>query len=186
MKSLVVEPSRPLLHSLERLLLSMDFEVQVAFDGVIACNDFAEDTDVLFISSDTPRLPALEVVSLLKKRKPDLIAVLLLNDFAVSEKTLVENNIINDFISSPFVADEIDALIERTKSRREEQGPFLTLKERALYEALQKGEAEYGSIYKHISKAEEVPAYIAAIKKKYPGTDIHYTDKGLKLVNSNV
>ena len=57
--------------------------VQEAFDGVIGINEFEMGIDVVFIGVDIPRISHLETIDLLKKKKPELIIVVLTNDFVI-------------------------------------------------------------------------------------------------------
>lgn len=187
MKALIVEQNRNLLNSLARFFGSKNIDTINAFDGVIAINEFSEDVDLVIVDSEVPRISFNEVISLLKNKKKDLKVAVLLDDFIVNHENLINNKNVDQFISRPFMVDEINEFIDSLNVDKESYGMFLTYKEYKILNLLNKEDyVNYQTIDTGMYKAEEIYEYIKCLNQKLIDKEIVMTEKGLKLVDKNV
>ncbi|MCR4879911.1 MAG: response regulator [Bacilli bacterium] len=182
-KILLVEPIRELLFSLNRYLTLDGYEVEEAFDGVIALNNFDNSFDLLIIDGDTPRVPCFEVIKLIKNKKKNIRVIVLMNDSILNADILVSNELVDDYIPRPFMPEDILEAINNLKLRHRTTG-FFTNKEYLLLEKLREKEyLPYLEAYQLIYQNEvTLNTYIEVINKKLKEEEIELTEKGFKLV----
>lgn len=187
MKVLIVEQNRHVLNSLSSYLMSKGNDVNAVFDGVIAFNEFDEQTDLLIVDFDVPRISYLEVISLLKKRKPDMRVAVILGDKGLDEDLLVNNTCVDEYIPKPFTYKDIDDLLNNLSLDKNKGGIFLTYHEFILLEKMKKeGIFKHQDVGKSAHEKEEIYTYVNALNYKLENQKIVNEEKGFKLVESNV
>ncbi len=184
MKILIIEHERELLFSLSNFLKEGN-EVTEAFDGVIAINDFKDETELVIIDEQAPRLPYLEVISILKKKNPALKFIVIIKDAFISTGRLKEIDYIDEFISSPFTTNELQGILSLVNKERKYKE--LTLIENEFIEYLQtQAYLPYQQIEEMFShKKDNLYAYVASINSKLSNIKIQSEIEGFKLVKQN-
>ncbi len=112
---LVVEDDSGVQKYLKELLLDNDFSVQVASDGVEALNSIARlEPDLVILDLGLPNMSGENVCLEIRKKYPDLPVIILTAKDSVSD--IVEGLELgaDDYMTKPFVADE---LLARIKAR---------------------------------------------------------------------
>ncbi len=182
MNILLVEHNRGLLFSLHRYLVSKGHNVEDAFDGVIAINNFNDSFDLLIIDGDTPRVPCLEIIKLVKNKKKDIKVVVLMNDLILHEDILVSNEYVDEFIPRPFSPEDLDNVLNYLFIRKRAT-LILTGKEYQLLEKLREKEVvPYLEVVELIYGSEETArTYIKTLNQKLKGEEIVLIEKGFKL-----
>ena len=187
MKVLIVEQNRHILNSLSRYLQSKGHEVNAVFDGVIAFNEFSEDTELLIIDYDVPRISYTEVITLLKKRQPKLKSVVILGNKPLNSDMLIDNQLVDEFIPKPFTYKNIDDLFENLSLDKSGENFYLTYHEFLLLKKLkEEGVISHKEVGKHVHNKEEIYLYIRALNVKLVDKEIRNEEEGFKLVESNV
>lgn len=182
----VIESHRSLLESLMRLLKSEGHQVYGAFDGVIGCVEFHQETDLLLLDALSPRIQYQEVIEILKKKKKDLKIALLLEE-SIDAPLLLNNKDIDEFIYKPFLALEIKALLESIDIDKNKEPFFLTYKEYRLYKEIKdNGLLEYKDIDKHLYPKGSYQLYIDVLNAKIGRNCIEKEKTGLRWVNDYV
>ncbi len=186
MKILLIEPNRSLLNSLNRFLSSLGHECSLTFDGVIGVNEFDASFDLVIIDENTPRISYLETIELLKKKKPELMVFALLNSFVISSDTLLANELVDEFFSSPFVASELKFALENIKLFKDKSEIKFTIREHYLLRLLEKNKyLNIGDIDKKVLRLEQIPPFIEGLNGKLKNKTIINEEKGFKLVDKN-
>ena len=184
MKIKIIEPNRSLLNSLNRYLETKGNTISLAFDGVIAVNEFENDTDLIIIDSTSPRIEYEEVIDLLKKKKENLRVFVILDSFDIPVEILASNLNVDEYFPLPFRAQEFDFCLEKLKYTRPNNN--LTIREEYLLELLEKNDVVLmADIDKKIYRHEMIPIYIESINSKLKGKKIIKEEKGFKLVSNN-
>ena len=187
MKVLIVEQNRHILNSLSRYLRSKGHDVNAVFDGVIAFNEFSEDTELLIIDYDVPRISYTEVITLLKKRQPKLKSVVILGNKPLNSDMLIDNQLVDEFIPKPFTYKNIDDLFENLSLDKSGENFYLTYHEFLLLKKLkEEGVISHKEVGKHVHDKEEIYMYIRALNVKLVEKEIRNEEEGFKLVESNV
>ena len=185
MKVLIIEQTRSLLNALTRFVTSLSHEATPVFDGVIGVNEFDDSYDAIIIDYQVPRITYLETIQLLKKKKPNLFVFVLLDSFFIPEDLLIENELVNDFFSSPFQASELAHSLESVKTFKP-RDIVLTIKESEILEELENNEyLPLTKIDKKIFKEDDVSHIINALNEKLKRKQIVSEEKGFKLVKKD-
>ncbi len=185
MKVIIIEPNRPLLESLTRYFLSKGYEATPVFDGVIGVNEIDDSYDLAIIDVSTPRISWQETISLLKKKKPELSVFVITDSVTILDNVLIENNIVDEFFSSPFNSYWLDFSLGKIKERKKREF-FLTIKEEELLSLIEtKDNLPFALIDKKLYRIDEIPYLIGALNKKLKGQQIIIEEKGFKLVKDN-
>ena len=185
MNILLIEQERSLLTALERWLTKHNHNVQVAFDGVIAVNNFSEDIDIIIIDENIPRISFSETISLLNERKEGLKSIVLTNNFIIPTSYLLDSNHIDAYITRPFFADSFLEIINDLEKNTYKE-PF-TYYENKFITALKDGQLLSYEGVKEIFKEQinSLDNYISSLNKKMKDKEIVHDEKGFKLVNKN-
>lgn len=112
---LIVEDDLGLQKYLKELLLDNGFSVQVAPDGVVALNSLAKlPPDLVLLDLNLPNMSGEAVCAEIRKKYPELQVIILTAKDGVSDIVEGLNLGADDYMTKPFVADE---LLARIKAR---------------------------------------------------------------------
>lgn len=119
-KILVVEDDSALQKYLKELLLDNQYSIQVASDGIAALNTIAKlPPDLMILDLGLPNMSGESVCQEVRKKYPDLPVIILTAKDSVSDIVQGLNLGADDYITKPFVADE---LLARIKARLRSNG----------------------------------------------------------------
>lgn len=120
MKLLIVEDDFSVLYLLKRILASKKHEILVAKDGEEALNIISQNPiDVLVTDWMMPKINGMELIQLVRERItpcPVIIVVTALNSKEAKDIALESGA--DDFITKPFVKEDIIERIERSYQKR--------------------------------------------------------------------
>lgn len=123
---LVVEDSRPMQRTLQRLFESDGLRVQIAADGVAGIESFRKQIpNVVVLDLKLPRLPGKEVCRAFKAHAAYVPVVVLSADNEVEDKVLLLELGADDYVTKPFSPKELLARVRRAM-RRSSQLPEAT------------------------------------------------------------
>lgn len=116
---LVVEDDKALQNYLKELLTENNFSVQIAGDGVIALNMVQKlPPDIVILDLGLPNMSGEAVCTEIRKKYPNLPVIILTAKDSVSDIVQGLDLGADDYITKPFVADELLARIKaRTRSK---------------------------------------------------------------------
>lgn len=119
-KILVVEDDTGLQKYLKELLLDNGYSSQTAPDGIIALNIIAKTPpDLVILDLGLPNMSGESVCQEIKKKYPDLPILILTAKDSVSDIVQGLNLGADDYMTKPFIADE---LLARIKARLRRSG----------------------------------------------------------------
>lgn len=119
-KILVVEDDTGLQKYLKELLLDNQFSVQVASDGIAAINTVTKlPPDLVILDLGLPNMSGESVCQEIRKKHPNLPLIILTAKDSVSDIVQGLNLGADDYMTKPFVADE---LLARIKARLRSNG----------------------------------------------------------------
>ncbi len=111
-KVLVVEDDSSLQKYLKELLLDNQYSVQVASDGITALNTLAKlPPDLMILDLGLPNMSGESVCQEVRKKYPELPVIILTAKDSVSDIVQGLNLGADDYMTKPFVADELLARI---------------------------------------------------------------------------
>ncbi len=117
---LVVEDSRPMQRTLQRLFESDGLKVQVASDGVAGIESFRKQLpSAVVLDLKLPRLPGKEVCRAFKAHSASVPIVVLSADSEVEDKVLLLELGADDYVTKPFSPKELLARVRRAMRRAE-------------------------------------------------------------------
>jgi DNA-binding response OmpR family regulator len=117
---LVVEDSRPMQRTLQRLFESDGLQVQVASDGLAGIESFRKQLpDAVVLDLKLPRLPGKEVCRAFKAHAASVPIVVLSADSEVEDKVLLLELGADDYVTKPFSPKELLARVRRAMRRAE-------------------------------------------------------------------
>ncbi len=117
---LVVEDSRPMQRTLQRLFEADSLEVKIASDGISALEMFRKQTPgVVVLDLKLPGLPGKEVCRAFKSYKPSVPIVIVSADDEVEDKVLLLELGADDYVTKPFSPKELLARVRRAIRRIE-------------------------------------------------------------------
>lgn len=117
---LVVEDDSGLQKYLKELILDNGYSVEIAPDGLIALNSIKRvEPDLVILDLRLPNLSGESVVMEIRKGYPDLPVIILTAKDTVQDKVKGLNLGADDYITKPFIADE---LLARIKARLRQGG----------------------------------------------------------------
>lgn len=120
-KILIVEDDTSIQEFLRELLLDNGYSVETASDGVIALNLIKKSQpDLVLLDLGLPNLAGEAVCTEIRKKYPDLPVIILTAKDDVSDVVKGLNLGADDYITKPFVADELLARI-RARLRHGEE-----------------------------------------------------------------
>jgi DNA-binding response OmpR family regulator len=112
---LVVEDDASLQKYLKELLMDNGYFVQTAGDGIQALNSIKKtEPDVVILDLGLPNMSGEAVCLEIRKKYPDLPVIILTAKDSISDKVQGLNLGADDYMTKPFVADE---LLARIKAR---------------------------------------------------------------------
>jgi two-component system, OmpR family, response regulator len=123
-KVLIVEDDPGLQKYLKELFVENEFSVQTASDGILALNSINKlPPDVVILDLGLPNMSGESVVTEVRKKTPDLPVIILTAKDAVSDIVSGLSLGADDYMTKPFVADE---LLARVKARLRRDGTVNT------------------------------------------------------------
>ena len=115
---LVVEDSRPMQRTLQRLFEADGLQVQIAADGVAGLDSFRKQPpSVVVLDLKLPRLPGKEVCRAFKAHAPIVPVVVLSANNEVEDKVLLLELGADDYVTKPFSPKELLARVRRAMRR---------------------------------------------------------------------
>jgi DNA-binding response OmpR family regulator len=115
---LVVEDSRPMQRTLQRLFEADGLQVQIAADGEVGLESFRKQTPgVVVLDLKLPRLPGKEVCRAFKAHAPAVPIVVLSANNEVEDKVLLLELGADDYVTKPFSPKELLARVRRAMRR---------------------------------------------------------------------
>lgn len=115
---LVVEDSRPMQRTLQRLFEADGLQVQIAADGMAGLDSFRKQTpSVVVLDLKLPRLPGKEVCRAFKAHAPIVPIVVLSANNEVEDKVLLLELGADDYVTKPFSPKELLARVRRAMRR---------------------------------------------------------------------
>jgi DNA-binding response OmpR family regulator len=115
---LVVEDSRPMQRTLQRLFEADGLEVQIAPDGIAGLESFRKQTpNVVVLDLKLPRMPGKEVCRAFKAHSASVPIVVLSANAEVEDKVLLLELGADDYVTKPFSPRELLARVRRAMRR---------------------------------------------------------------------
>ena len=115
---LVVEDSRPMQRTLQRLFESDGLSVEIAGDGVAGLESFRKQTpSVVVLDLKLPRMPGKEVCRAFKAHAALVPVVVLSANNEVEDKVLLLELGADDYVTKPFSPKELLARVRRAMRR---------------------------------------------------------------------
>lgn len=115
---LVVEDSRPMQRTLQRLFESDSLEVEIASDGISALEMFRKKTpSIVILDLKLPGLSGKEVCRAFKTYMPSVPIVIVSADAEVEDKVLLLELGADDYVTKPFSPKELLARVRRAMRR---------------------------------------------------------------------
>src|SRR5690242_9335086 len=117
---LVIEDSRAMQRTLQRLFESDSLEVQIASDGVTGLEIFQKQPpSVVVLDLKLPRLSGKELCRTFKTHMPSVPIVVLSANVEVDDKVLLLELGADDYVTKPFSPKELLARVRRAMRRNE-------------------------------------------------------------------
>lgn len=114
-KILIVEDDSGLQKYLKELFLDNQFSIQIVSDGIAALNAVNKSApDLVILDLGLPNMSGESVVQELRKKYPEMPVIILTAKDSVSDIVNTLNMGADDYMTKPFVADE---LLARVKAR---------------------------------------------------------------------
>src|ERR1700730_17956098 len=124
---LVIEDSRAMQRTLQRLFESDALEVQIASDGVAGLEIFRKQPpSVVVLDLKLPRLSGKELCRTFKTQMPSVPIVILSANYEVEDKVLLLELGADDYVTKPFSPKELLARVRRAMRRNEPEFETLT------------------------------------------------------------
>src|ERR1700719_5174969 len=115
---LVIEDSRPMQRTLQRLFEADGFTVQIASDGIAGLESFRKQTpNVVVLDLKLPRMPGKEVCRAFKAHAAEVPIVVLSANAEVEDKVLLLELGADDYVTKPFSPRELLARVRRAMRR---------------------------------------------------------------------
>ena len=115
---LVVEDSRPMQRTLQRLFESDGLQVQIASDGIDGLESFRKQIpSVVVLDLKLPRLPGKELCRAFKAHAASVPIVVLSANAEVEDKVLLLEMGADDYVTKPFSPKELLARVRRAMRR---------------------------------------------------------------------
>jgi DNA-binding response OmpR family regulator len=121
---LVVEDSRAMQRTLQRLFESDGLQVRIAADGVAGLESFRKHTPtVVVLDLKLPRLPGKELCRAFKAHMPSVPIVVLSANAEIEDKVLLLELGADDYVTKPFSPRELLARVRRAMRRGAPKAP---------------------------------------------------------------
>src|SRR5271168_335377 len=119
---LVIEDSRPMQRTLQRLFEADGLNVQLAADGVAGLESFRKTTpSAVVLDLNLPRMPGKEVCRAFKAHAASVPIVVLSANDEVEDKVLLLELGADDYVTKPFSPKELLARVRRAMRRSGQQ-----------------------------------------------------------------
>ena len=120
---LVVEDSRPMQRTLQRLFEADGLRVQLASDGISGLESFRKQTpSVVVLDLKLPRMPGKEVCRAFKAHAAGVPVVVLSANCEVEDKVLLLELGADDYVTKPFSPKELLATSSAGNASRRTRG----------------------------------------------------------------
>ncbi|MFZ0738866.1 MAG: response regulator transcription factor [Candidatus Acidiferrales bacterium] len=141
---LVVEDSRAMQRTLQRLFEADGLLVRIAGDGVAGLESFRNETpSVVVLDLKLPRLPGKELCRAFKAQAPSVPVVVLSANAEVEDKVLLLELGADDYVTKPFSPKELLARVRRAMRRGEpEPKPTEVASKGSQHDILRFGDAQ--------------------------------------------
>src|SRR5580704_3078859 len=142
---LVVEDSRPMQRTLQRLFEADGLRVQIASDGIAGLESFRKQPpNVVVLDLKLPRLPGKELCRAFKAQAPWVPIVVLSANADVEDKVLLLELGADDYVTKPFSPKELLARVRRAMRRSGAKAEVTTnlTNDRAAHEELAFGDVQ--------------------------------------------
>jgi DNA-binding response OmpR family regulator len=117
---LVVEDSRPMQRTLQRLFESDGLKVQIASDGFAGLESFRKQLpNAVVLDLKLPRLPGKELCRAFKAQEASVPIVVLSANSDIEDKVLLLELGADDYVTKPFSPKELLARVRRAMRRGE-------------------------------------------------------------------
>jgi len=117
---LVVEDSRPMQRTLQRLFEADGLQVQIASDGVAGLESFRrQPPSVVVLDLKLPRMPGKELCRVFKAQSEAVPIIVLSANAEVEDKVLLLELGADDYVTKPFSPKELLARVRRALRRTE-------------------------------------------------------------------
>src|SRR6202045_5029288 len=124
---LIVEDSRPMQRTLQRLFESDGFAVQIASDGVAGLESFRKQSPtVVVLDLKLPYMPGKEVCRAFKAHAASVPVIVLSANSEVEDKVLLLELGAEDYVTKPFSPKELLARVRRAMRRTGAGSPPVT------------------------------------------------------------
>jgi len=124
---LVVEDSRAIQRTLQRLFVADGLQVRVASDGVAGLESFRKEMpSVVVLDLKLPGVPGKELCRAFKAQAPGVPIVVLSADAEVEDKVLLLELGADDYVTKPFSPKELLARVRRAMRRVGPHPPHVT------------------------------------------------------------
>src|ERR1700733_9777216 len=121
---LVVEDSRPMQRTLQRLFEADGLQVQIASDGVEGLESFRKQApSIVVLDLKLPQLPGKELCRAFKAQLPTVPIVVLSANAEVEDKVLLLELGADDYVTKPFSPKELLARVRRAMRRNGSLSP---------------------------------------------------------------
>lgn len=115
---LIVEDSRPMQRTLQRLFESDGLAVRLASDGLAGLESFRKEVpSVVVLDLKLPRLPGKELCRAFKAQAASVPVVVLSANAEVEDKVLLLELGADDYVTKPFSPKELLARVRRAMRR---------------------------------------------------------------------
>jgi DNA-binding response OmpR family regulator len=138
---LVVEDSRPMQRTLQRLFGSDGLEVEIASDGIAGLEMFRKRIpSVVVLDLKLPRMPGKELCRAFKSHAASVPVVVLSANAEVEDKVLLLELGADDYVTKPFSPKELLARVRRAMRRAGDNTPRTRATVESEHELLTFGE----------------------------------------------
>lgn len=115
---LIIEDSRPMQRTLQRLFEAEGLAVRIASDGMAGIEAFRKQApNVVVLDLKLPRLPGKELCRAFKSHAPEVPIVVLSANADVEDKVLLLELGADDYVTKPFSPKELLARVRRAMRR---------------------------------------------------------------------
>src|SRR5580693_6501142 len=140
---LVVEDSRPMQRTLQRLFEADGLRVQIASDGVAGLESFRKHTpNVVVLDLKLPYMPGKEVCRAFKAHTASVPVIVLSANNEVEDKVLLLELGADDYVTKPFSPKELLARVRRAMRRGDQSVALGTTSQASPHEVLAFGEIQ--------------------------------------------
>jgi DNA-binding response OmpR family regulator len=124
---LIIEDSRPMQRTLQRLFESDGLQVKIAADGTAGLETFRKQTpDIVVLDLKLPGMPGKELCRTFKAHASSVPVVVLSANAEVEDKVLLLEIGADDYVTKPFSPKELLARVRRAMRRSDNVSPPVT------------------------------------------------------------